>query len=54
VKRRLIEFGDEMARTKECEKDLWLVQLDWTLKKAGKSRVRVVSFSLLSLLLKLL
>ena len=41
VKRRLVELATsakEMATTKEWEKDPWLAQLDWSLKKAGKSR----------------
>ena len=41
VKRRLVELATsakEMATTKEWEKGPWLAQLEWTLKKAGKSR----------------
>ncbi|KAF8336700.1 hypothetical protein F5887DRAFT_986685, partial [Amanita rubescens] len=41
VKRMLIELetsAKEMTTTGEREKDPWLAQLDWTLKKARKSR----------------
>ena len=41
VKRRLIELATtakEMTTTGGWEKDPWLAQLDWTLKKAGRSR----------------
>ena len=53
LKKRLIELATntkEMTTKREWEKDPWLAQLDWTLKKAGKSRgvVSSVLFSLLS------
>jgi DNA polymerase gamma 1 len=58
VKRRLIKLATsakEMMMTREWEKDLWLAQLDWTLKKVGKSRgvVSSVFFFVTVFLLKL-
>ena len=53
VKTRLIELATsakEMTTTRKLKKEPWLAQLDWTLKKAEKSRgvVNSVLFSLLS------
>lgn len=41
VKKRLLELAasaKQLADSREWEKDPWLSQFDWTLKKAGKSR----------------